>query len=835
VGGALYIATHVHQCQNIGAWLDTDPETFHYGAAYSRAAVGVNGPFTWQNANFVGTRAPAILPWWPTFASGTFTGQFQAGWSVAGNDRYVVYAGEFPKVNGVAQQGLVRFALPGTAPGKVGPTGGGATPTLTPTVVSLSPGTARVSWRESVDQDNANLTYRVYRDGGTTPVYEVTSASSWYDTQLLGFTDTGLTAGTHTYRVGVVDPQGNKNTGGTTSVTVAAGTTPARRYADLVRADGATDLWSLGERSGATGWDRANGSDLTLNGGVAVGQAGAIAGDTDTAASFNGTTTGFAATKTPVLAPQTFSMETWFSTRTTAGGKLLGFGANATGTSVANDRNVWMSTTGRVNFGVWPMTNKIVSSTKAYNDGRWHHLVATFTSGSMALYVDGVQVGSRTDVLMAQPIFGYWRVGGDTTWDGAQFFNGTMDEVAVYPSVLSAGQVANHYAAGTTGTPTNTAPTAAFTSTVAQLTASFDGSGSADADGRVTAWSWSFGDGTTGTGATATHTYAADGTYAVTLTVTDDKGATATRTATVTVAAPKPNQAPTAAFTSATAGRTASFDASTSKDADGTVTAFAWKFGDGTTGDGVKASHVYAADGSYPVTLTVTDDKGATATASGTVTVSSTSLAADTFQRTVSGGWGTADQGGPWTAWAGATRQSVAPGTGSLDLAVGANTGSYLGAVQQTSVDLTTTMSLSATPTGGGASVYVTGRRVAANQEYRARLRFLASGQVMVGFTRLAGTSSEALVGTEVALPGTYTPGTALTVRVQVSGTGTTTLAATVWPAGTAQPATATLTRTDATASLQAAGSIGVAGYLSSTATAPVSVRVTRFSAVPAA
>ena len=42
-------------------------------------------------------------------------------WSVTGNAEYVVYGGEFPTVNGIAQQGLVRFAVKTIAPNKVGP------------------------------------------------------------------------------------------------------------------------------------------------------------------------------------------------------------------------------------------------------------------------------------------------------------------------------------------------------------------------------------------------------------------------------------------------------------------------------------------------------------------------------------------------------------------------------------------------------------------------------------------------------------------------------------------------------------------------------------------
>ncbi|RII85395.1 PKD domain-containing protein, partial [Clavibacter californiensis] len=86
--------------------------------------------------------------------------------------------------------------------------------------------------------------------------------------------------------------------------------------------------------------------------------------------------------------------------------------------------------------------------------------------------------------------------------------------------------------------PANQAPTAAFTSTAKDLTASFDGSTSADADGTVASYAWAFGDGTTGTGKTVDHAYAKAGTYTASLTVTDDKGlVSAKKDGTVTVTA----------------------------------------------------------------------------------------------------------------------------------------------------------------------------------------------------------------------------------------------------------------------------------------------------------
>ena len=85
------------------------------------------------------------------------------------------------------------------------------------------------------------------------------------------------------------------------------------------------------------------------------------------------------------------------------------------------------------------------------------------------------------------------------------------------------------------------------------------------------------------------------------------------------------NQAPNASFTASPlegqAPLEVSFDASGSSDSDGSVNTFAWDFGDGSTGDGETAVHTFDAAGEYTVTLTVTDDDGATDEVTDTITV----------------------------------------------------------------------------------------------------------------------------------------------------------------------------------------------------------------------
>lgn len=163
----------------------------------------------------------------------------------------------------------------------------------------------------------------------------------------------------------------------------------------------------------------------------------------------------------------------------------------------------------------------------------------------------------------------------------------------------------------------NAAPTADFSSSCTRLACQFtDGSG--DSDGSIVEWNWSFGDGEISGATNPSHEYDADGTYTVELTVTDDEGTTASTSREVTVTST--NNPPTANFGSSCNGLSCSFT-DTSSDPDGSVTGWSWTFGDGGTSTARNPSRVYAAAGTYSVTLTITDDGGATSQRTASVTV----------------------------------------------------------------------------------------------------------------------------------------------------------------------------------------------------------------------
>ena len=298
------------------------------------------------------------------------------------------------------------------------------------------------------------------------------------------------------------------------------------------------------------------------------------------------------------------------------------------------------------------------------------------------------------------------------------------------------------------------------------------------------------------------------------------------------------NQAPTAVFTSSCSGLACSFDGQGSTDDQG-VTGWTWDFGDGTAGTGSTASHAYVTAGTYTVKLTVSDAGSLSNAVSHTITVVApgAAFASDTFARTVSGGWGSADVGGAWSLSGSASSFSVSPGVGSMRLAkAGSQVGAYLGSMPRSDADVLARVRVDAVPVGGPVYVTVEGRRVSAGNEYLARVLVYPDKSVTVLVSRLVA-GAEKVIGSAVKVPGlTYAAGKSLDVRVQVTGTGPTVVRARVWATGASEPSTWAVSGSDSTAGLQSPGAVGFIGYLSGAVTnAPLTIGVTTLTAQPVA
>ena len=81
-------------------------------------------------------------------------------------------------------------------------------------------------------------------------------------------------------------------------------------------------------------------------------------------------------------------------------------GNRAVGKSDIRDRQVYVTATGQLRFALSADGSKTITSPKAYNDGKWHQVAASLSSGSgMVLHVDGAKVASNAAVTTAVTLY----------------------------------------------------------------------------------------------------------------------------------------------------------------------------------------------------------------------------------------------------------------------------------------------------------------------------------------------------------------------------------------------------------------------------------------------
>ncbi|RKZ71571.1 MAG: hypothetical protein DRQ57_18475 [Gammaproteobacteria bacterium] len=179
-------------------------------------------------------------------------------------------------------------------------------------------------------------------------------------------------------------------------------------------------------------------------------------------------------------------------------------------------------------------------------------------------------------------------------------------------------------------TSSNNLPTAVFAITPetgeAPLTIALDGSASSDTDGTIASHVWTASNGQTANGQTAELTFSEAGDYTITLEVTDNEGATAQVQKAISVSVQEaPNEPPTAALAitpeTGEAPLTIALDGSASSDTDGTIASHVWTASDGQTANGQNAELTFSEAGDYTITLEVTDNDGATNSATKNVKV----------------------------------------------------------------------------------------------------------------------------------------------------------------------------------------------------------------------
>ena len=434
--GVLYAGSHTHDCSS----MDEQPDGRRQHLIAEPTTTGRE--LGWAPDTNDGPPAGTVLP--KGIPAPEDIGPRAMTIATSGSEPYLWVSGEFTTVNGVAQQSLTRF---GTGPDLAAPTA----PALN-VVAGTKPGELQVRVRTATDEDDPTLTYSVYRNGTSTPVWTGTATSQWWSRPQITFTDTGLTPGAlEVYQVKVTDGA-NTTSSGTVGATVPGG---SEAYANQVLADGAKLYWRFDGDSAFVADTAANGKTGYFNGGGSFSATGGpLTGPADGYLALNGTS-GNVYCEVGQTEQTTYSAETWFKTTSKNGGQLVAFSNKQSVTTTRpdyGDHELYLTTAGKVAFGSYTTKAYALTSAKAYDDGKWHQAVITQGPKGMSLYVDGALVASSTVTVNAQRTpYGYWHVGGrdDNAWPGAPaspYFTGSVAETSVYPTVLTAAQVAKHYA-----------------------------------------------------------------------------------------------------------------------------------------------------------------------------------------------------------------------------------------------------------------------------------------------------------------------------------------------------------------------------------------------------
>jgi hypothetical protein len=209
---------------------------------------------------------------------------------------------------------------------------------------------------------------------------------------------------------------------------------------------------------------------------VHFAQAGALAGDSDTAIGFTGSGSGtpdsyaFVPRLSPALTLRPpLSLEAWVNAATPPSlsslntQDMLGEGGSGLN-SPANSGNFggirlawdYIASTAGPGFGVLAYNGSggaigVNYQVPVATDNQWYHCVVTYDGTTATVYVDGALISSN-NITMAVDTWTPLTIAGGR-WQGfrpTRALNGLEDEVAIYTNVLTADQVTNHWLAGTT-------------------------------------------------------------------------------------------------------------------------------------------------------------------------------------------------------------------------------------------------------------------------------------------------------------------------------------------------------------------------------------------------
>src|SRR5882672_1666536 len=247
-------------------------------------------------------------------------------------------------------------------------------------------------------------------------------------------------ATSYTYAAGhllqqVIDPRGAETT-----------VNYDQSYSQVVMVDNPIGYWRLGETAGPAADASGNAHPSTVPTAVTYGVGGASPSDADTAMGINGTSSYASIPYTTALAPTSaITLEVWLKTSSNPG--VIAVLLDDENGGFQKGAKLNYDATGHAQFQIDPL---FVLTSGVLTLNAWHHVVGTYDGTNARLYVDGNVVAGPTAGPYVVNDGGAITLGAITN-GMSNFWNGKLDEAAIYSVALTASRVQAHYVAGRVG------------------------------------------------------------------------------------------------------------------------------------------------------------------------------------------------------------------------------------------------------------------------------------------------------------------------------------------------------------------------------------------------
>jgi hypothetical protein len=178
---------------------------------------------------------------------------------------------------------------------------------------------------------------------------------------------------------------------------------------------------------------------------VLLNQPGALSSDSNPSASFDGAQSYVRVPPSPSLnMTSAVTVEFWAKRRTISNGYQVLVGKPGDGRSKYENYSVWLTPSNKVTAYFGNGKSVVSVQTPPITDTNWHYFVVTDNGSTVRMYLDGALKQETTTTLQLtannQPL----NLGRSNDSNGF-FFNGWLDEVAIYPTALSAPTILAHY------------------------------------------------------------------------------------------------------------------------------------------------------------------------------------------------------------------------------------------------------------------------------------------------------------------------------------------------------------------------------------------------------